>query len=421
MNELKTLKLNEETFDSFRDQTARAELTKIPAVTGATVGQTVRIAAVDDNGVPTAWEAVDLPDSGGNVDLTVDTLVRKINVFDPSVIVPYKELNLVGAAVESSGAPGYYYVGKQQVHANNKYVFYINGRDVYYNRALFYPDDSVISYKTTNGSLINITEERIGGYICITFTVDTDGYVAICNYVGSDVVDLSNYEFGLSLYRDYDGTYYSTDVYKNSDVFKVQADVAKLKPYRGKVAYVLGDSIMAQNRVTNALADLTGMIIKNYAISGSRLSDIDGTQETAVCYRCEQMSDVLPDIILVQGGTNDAYFSELGTAGESADVSTVAGAVCVIIQKLEAKYPNVPIVFSTMPYRWLDGQQWKSYATVVDDTCKHFGIPVLNAWTSCGFNAYNQSQYCKDDGIHLNDNGGERMAKAWLKVIESAL
>lgn len=31
------------------------------AVTGATVGQTVKIAAVDDNGVPTAWEPVDFP------------------------------------------------------------------------------------------------------------------------------------------------------------------------------------------------------------------------------------------------------------------------------------------------------------------------------------------------------------------------
>lgn len=31
------------------------------AVTGATVGQTVRIAAVDENGVPTAWEPVDFP------------------------------------------------------------------------------------------------------------------------------------------------------------------------------------------------------------------------------------------------------------------------------------------------------------------------------------------------------------------------
>lgn len=35
------------------------------AVTGATVGQTVKIAAVDDNGVPTAWEPVDLPSGGG--------------------------------------------------------------------------------------------------------------------------------------------------------------------------------------------------------------------------------------------------------------------------------------------------------------------------------------------------------------------
>lgn len=31
------------------------------AVTGAKVGQTVKITAVDDNGVPTAWEAVDFP------------------------------------------------------------------------------------------------------------------------------------------------------------------------------------------------------------------------------------------------------------------------------------------------------------------------------------------------------------------------
>ena len=45
-----------------------AELVEIPegsgggiAVTGAIVGQTVKIAAVDENGVPTAWEPVDLP------------------------------------------------------------------------------------------------------------------------------------------------------------------------------------------------------------------------------------------------------------------------------------------------------------------------------------------------------------------------
>lgn len=35
------------------------------AVSGATVGQTVKIAAVDENGVPTAWEPVDFPSGGG--------------------------------------------------------------------------------------------------------------------------------------------------------------------------------------------------------------------------------------------------------------------------------------------------------------------------------------------------------------------
>ena len=39
------------------------------AVTGATLGQTVKIAAVDNNGVPTAWEAVDLPSGVGSYKL----------------------------------------------------------------------------------------------------------------------------------------------------------------------------------------------------------------------------------------------------------------------------------------------------------------------------------------------------------------
>lgn len=37
------------------------------SVTGATVGQTVKISAVDENGVPTAWEPVEFPSGGGEV------------------------------------------------------------------------------------------------------------------------------------------------------------------------------------------------------------------------------------------------------------------------------------------------------------------------------------------------------------------
>ena len=39
-------------------------------VSGATVGQTVKISAVDESGAPTAWEPVDFPSGGGTADLT---------------------------------------------------------------------------------------------------------------------------------------------------------------------------------------------------------------------------------------------------------------------------------------------------------------------------------------------------------------
>lgn len=44
------------------------------SITGATAGQTVKIAAVDENGAPTAWEAVEFPSNGGQYEL-IETIV----------------------------------------------------------------------------------------------------------------------------------------------------------------------------------------------------------------------------------------------------------------------------------------------------------------------------------------------------------
>jgi len=52
-------------------------------VTGAAVGQTVKITAVDENGVPTAWEAADMP-SGGNSLLVVTFTTDAAGTLTPS-------------------------------------------------------------------------------------------------------------------------------------------------------------------------------------------------------------------------------------------------------------------------------------------------------------------------------------------------
>ena len=136
------------------------------------------------------------------------------------------------------------------------------------------------------------------------------------------------------------------------------------------------------------------------------------------------MSNTAPDLILIDGGANDCsntIGTPLGIVGTSEDYTTLAGAVYYCIQHLSSKYPGVPIVFSTMPYRWIDGD-YKDYATIVKQECEYLGIPCLNAWTECGFNEFNRASYNKgNDGIHVNALGGERFAQAWLKYINMAV
>lgn len=73
MSELSKFRINGVDYD-LKDETARQNSggNVDLGVTGATVGQTVKIAAVDENGVPTAWEPVDFPSGGGGEKLVAD-------------------------------------------------------------------------------------------------------------------------------------------------------------------------------------------------------------------------------------------------------------------------------------------------------------------------------------------------------------
>ena len=54
-------------------------------VTGASVGQTIVVKAVDDNGKPTEWETRDFPDSSQNVELDT-TLTLKDGVLSVNTV-----------------------------------------------------------------------------------------------------------------------------------------------------------------------------------------------------------------------------------------------------------------------------------------------------------------------------------------------
>lgn len=99
-------------------------------ITGATVGQTVKISAVDDNGVPTAWEPVDMASGGAGaenaftISETTTEAVEVINLAIPvawdriltcniNISIPARdvEIQLYAYAPSSNTGVGYAVVG----------------------------------------------------------------------------------------------------------------------------------------------------------------------------------------------------------------------------------------------------------------------------------------------------------------------
>lgn len=81
-----------------------AELVDVPdsggnanlGVTGATVGQTVKISAVDENGVPTAWEPVNFPSGGGGGELPNPEFITEFSITEDGV----KSIEILNGNVE---------------------------------------------------------------------------------------------------------------------------------------------------------------------------------------------------------------------------------------------------------------------------------------------------------------------------------
>ena len=106
------------------------------AVTGAKVGQTVKISAVDENGVPTAWMPTDFPSGGGGAKLALmnvvevtDADVLRIDVTEAADGVPLADLGITKFVTFVSAA-----YGTKPSYTN--YMTVINGKDFNQNKAL---------------------------------------------------------------------------------------------------------------------------------------------------------------------------------------------------------------------------------------------------------------------------------------------
>lgn len=196
----------------------------------------------------------------------------------------------------------------------------------------------------------------------------------------------------------------------------------------GKSILCIGDSIMAGYRLpdpqqswVSMLESCYGMKVTNCSISGSTIASADQTgYMVGGCYEPmveRELPDGSYDLILVEGSGNDWYCAiPLGDSTTDRDPKTFQGAINVIIDRLQEKYPRAVILFMTpwipkyrAPSEYTPEQDYQEAMTQV---CAARGIPCYQARNPeiSGIHTDDvefRRQYCltETDAWHLNPAG----------------
>lgn len=225
----------------------------------------------------------------------------------------------------------------------------------------------------------------------------------------------------------------------------------------GKTIYAFGDSIVyghtaPQTTFMTMLAKRNGMILHVYAVNGASVMCLDSTEKesadetTQGNYIINQIKNApskSPDIILFDGGTNDAYgtnadrFNQNGThpnvldhIGEikgcnakSFDNKTFCGGFEEIIYTLKNKYPNVPIVFLTIHKSGgRDFEIQKILRKLELEICEKWNVAVADTFKETDLDTRNAEQMSRyiigGGGSHPN---AECCAEFYVPLIQKKL
>ncbi len=212
---------------------------------------------------------------------------------------------------------------------------------------------------------------------------------------------------------------------------------------KGKKVVFLGDSITEgagaskpENRFTDVFGALTGAIVLNHGIGGSRIAP----QEVKEYARWDRdyVTRVVDleedaDLVVVFGGTNDfghgqAPFGELS----DTEPTTFCGACRTLFERLLNKYPTKPIAVLTPLHRLSENvtvnergipcKTLKEYVDVIKTIAEEYSLPLLDLWACSGMQPKIDvvRENLMPDGLHPSDLGHAVLARkiaAFVKTL----
>lgn len=200
------------------------------------------------------------------------------------------------------------------------------------------------------------------------------------------------------------------------------------------VGVFIGDSITEQGYYLRALEKGYPIKTINYGVAGATYGDCGS--DISLLHEIVDNLSVQPDFIFVLCGTNDWGNNVL--LGRSGDLeeNSFYGGLQITFSKLRKKYPNTPIIVSTILQRnWSPSEQYpqpmgmdengngysiEEFNKAIVYMAHKYGCKVVDAYGESGITMDNILRYTKD-GVHLNEIGGEKYADYIAHEIENCV
>ena len=216
-------------------------------------------------------------------------------------------------------------------------------------------------------------------------------------------------------------------------------EVRRYRYMRGKKILSFGDSIMfGKGNRDIGIADMTaekyGMTAMDYSVSGATFGVCAGRSQIASQIQSAAKQNIKPDMILINGGTNDMDFLDRGEAAtgyqeKNIDKKTYAGGFEYAALLLQQYWPDVPVIY-------IRAHDMDTVDDVTEQLYGELAITLAEKWHLYCVDVYDDTDFCTElsdirdaytiykeklgnsDGIHPNALG---YAKYYLPLISAEI
>lgn len=200
-----------------------------------------------------------------------------------------------------------------------------------------------------------------------------------------------------------------------------------------KIMVNFGDSIAAGANGSSygqQIANSNQMQYTNYAVGGATIADTNSEERTSILTQVNTFiaTEIIPDFILINGGTNDILYNELGeitdvyseTSSIKWNTETTAGALEKIFYLLKTNKPSSKILY-VIPHRMntRNNNSQNEWFSLIKQICKKWSVPVASIFDEGNLNTNIEAMRTYTDaGTHPTYEG---YTKFYVPIVESKL